>query len=635
MSEYLIATEIHARGNVTPTFMRAAKASERFGKTAEKSFDRASRASKSFTRSTVRGMDRIQDKISGFRGVAGGILGADIIREGFRRATTEVGSFVTEAAKVESAEVVFKRFAGGLREGKRLVAELRDIAARTPFEFEGLSNVTKLLLAMGGATRDTVIPTLKMLGDVAGGNQDRFNRIAFAYGEVASNTKASFQEIRQFTNAQVPVFKQLIKQWDVLPATARKMVKEGKATFPEIQKAMKAMTKEGGMFFKGMEDASKTFEGRMSTLRDNIKLTKSAIGGELLPILKEYVVRGIQIAQTVAVWAQNNRQLIKVEFTKWLRTTEQIMKDIWPIAKAVFKTFSSLLPVIRAISPALPILAAGWIANKIALKGLALFEVATALAAIVFGTDAATAAQWRWNASQVANPIGLIITGAIIGLTVLTVGIVLVVKHWDSLVKSMNNGANAVLGFFKRLSFGLFRIFFWPLRAMIKGIALSISKIGGLLGMTNVEREFGGVADQMDILDHKMKIAAGQFDIIIAKGEEFRNVFQKELSFNIKPIEARALRAAPQKVEFGGLRGPTELPRPRVALGGDEDDPFKRLREFKIGVRTPGEEPAAEKPKEGGLFRIKLDIFGAPEGSKVAADGAAAPFIDINLLGAN
>ena len=123
MSEFLIATEIMARGNVAPMFMKAAKTSERFGKTAEKSFDRASRASKSFTRSTVRGMDRIQDKISGFRGVTGGILGADIIREGFRRATTEVGSFITEAAKIESAETVFKSFFGGIREGKRIVAE--------------------------------------------------------------------------------------------------------------------------------------------------------------------------------------------------------------------------------------------------------------------------------------------------------------------------------------------------------------------------------------------------------------------------------------------------------------------------------------------------------------------------------
>ena len=153
--------------------------------------------------------------------------------------------------------------------------------------------------------------------------------------------------------------------------------------------------------------------------------------------------------------------------------------------------------------------------------------------------------------------------------------------------------------------------------------------------MASVEREFAGVADQMDILDHKMKIAAGQFDILIARGEEFRNVFQKELSFNIKPISAFAL--APQKVEFGGLKSPVEVPRPRFKLGGgDDEDPFRRLREFQIGVKTPGEEPDAAKPKkDGGLFRIKLDIGGAPEGSKVTVDGGAAPFIDVNLLGAN
>lgn len=512
MPDFIVSTKIVARDQVAPAFIKAEGAVDRFGKKADASFDRASRSSKTFLQGFFRGLNKIESRIQGVLGIGGGILAADVIRASLRGMAREAGSFITEAAKIERATTEFGTFVRSVELGKKVVSDLRVLGAKTPFEFQDFAEVSKLLLGMRATTQENLIPTLTMLGDTAGGSADKLNRIGFAFAEVKANSKASFQEIRQFTNAGVPLLGTLADMWGVSISQARKMVTQGKATGDAMSKAFKIMTSEGGMFFKGMEKTSKDFEGRMSTLRDEIKITKATIGLQLLPTMKDYVDRGIKIAQMISQWAKNNDVLIKEEFLKWLDTGEQILKDMWPVAKGVFGVFRALLPVIRELSPILPVLAAGWLANKTALGGLVALKAAKKIWGIVVAVRAAGGAQAFWNAMLLANPIGAIVTGVVLGLTLVVAGIVLVVRNWDFLVGKMESGMASVTKVF----FGFLRIGLWPiigsLRLMAK-IVVAISDFLGLkqfLGIESVEREFTKLDEIMDNLDIKLKRAAGQ-----------------------------------------------------------------------------------------------------------------------------
>lgn len=673
MPDFIVSTKIVARDQVAPAFMKAEGAVDRFGKKADASFDRASRSSKTFLRGFLGGLNKIESRIQGVFGIGGGILAADIIRAGVRGLAREVGLFIGEAANIQRATTEFGVFLRSAEKGKKVIADLRALGARTPFEFKDFIRSTKLLLASESVTQKELIPTLNMLGDTASGSADKLNRIAFAFSEVKNNSKASFQEIRQFTNAGVPMLATVARMWKKSGETTqeslmrtRKMIRAGKLTGEVMTKAFKIMTSEGGLFFKAMDKTSRDFLGRLSTLRENIDFVRSAIGDALLPILTKYVNRGIKIAQMMTQWAQNNNLLIEGEFNNWLDTGEQILKDMWPVAKGVFGVFRALLPVIRELSPILPVLAAGWLANKTALGGLAALKAAEKIWGIVIAVRAAGTAQAFWNAMIIANPIGLIVTGVILGLTAIVVGIVLIVRNWDFLVGKMESGMALVTQVF----FGFFRIAMWPFIAGLRLIALGISKIGAFTGMQTVEKEFAGLVRTLDDLDIKLRRAAGQLPEPFKIAENFIQKTRTKFG-GIIPVQFKADFVEPGSVEsvlgFGvtAKKPPVAESRPPLSEGS-----FTELIQRTIIKEELGRFPIADigllprdfnqdlraREKSDTSFNVtagvvesfneqktivehvvKLIIPGADgkDSTITLAPGSEAPPVEIDLLGLN
>lgn len=686
MPDFVLSAKITARDTVKTTFDKAEKAVDKFGKTTRKSFDKASRSQKNFTTDFLRGLDRIERRSIGAGGIIRGTLGADIIRRGFQEATRQVGSFITEAGKVERATTEFQVLLRSMEKGAKLTETLRELSAVTPFQFENLARTTKLLLAMRAATEEDLIPTLRMLGDAAGGSSVKLERIAFAFGEVKANSKASFQEIRQFTNAGVPMLATLADMWGKNMQQARKMVRMGKATGPAVAKAFKIMTSEGGIFFRGMERTSKDFEGRMSTLIDNIKIAKATIGEQLLPTVKEYVDIAIDAAKATAEWAGLNKKIIKTKFLEWIDRTTKIAKDFWPALKLTGKFLWVVFGVVEKLSPILPVLAAGWLANKIALKAVIALEAAKDIILIAKAVRAAGIAQGFWNLMIIANPIGLMVTAVIIGLTLITAGIFLLVKNWDFVTKKITGFFDIIFTAAVKLGAGLLRILIWPLTGLIKAIGFFGQKVGKALGIETMEKEFGALSKIMDDLIFKLEKTAGlrktkgEKPIVISKG--FIDI--NKLGF--AGVPAVTAPGAPAAVEPGLIQfkklgiepGTFDFSKiPKISKADREEslsqidrllslqktaldfapllfDKFIRTGKFDEGEReerskpfgTTAEMPFPLPPETIESFNfetirhlVQLDV-NAPEGSKVSVrqtgtSGGGAPPVEINTLGAN
>ena len=650
MPDFAVSTKLIIQENVDQTFGRLTKGVNQFGKTGSRSiksvdvmfqrttkdvslfgritqdsFKKAKISSRQFSQQMSGDLNRIKAGISGLRGRVGGIFGgitpgilaADVIRESFKRATTGVVGFITEAAKIERAITDFGILFNSVEKGKQTVDEIRTLAAGTPFSFKGLAETGSLLLIMGAATRKSVIPTLKMLGDLAKGSDERLGRIAFAMGEVASNSKASFQEVRQFTNAQVPLLAQLTKQWGLTGKNAgvqaRKMIRAGRATLFEVAKAFKIMTSEGGIFFKATEKGTKTFEGRMVKLDDSVKLAQGTIGTAFLPTLKIYIDKAIKIAQITNQWAEANQDLIRAKFISGLDTVKNILKGILPIIKGVGVGFKVMLPVIETLAPLLPVLAAGWLANKVALGALALGQVALAVGKVVIALRAAATAQGIWNVLTLSNPIIAIVTGGIVAVTALVAGIVLVVKNWDFLVGTMKKGIFKIVGLFTFMLAPIIRIF-----SRLSGALAS------LFGFNELAENLKGIEKVFDALQRRIREKAGikvfKVDPSIFKGvglvEKFLKLSERQAARTPFPLPRVPFA-------FGGTAAPpareepTETPGGRRGLGG--------------GFRIPGLETISKQIVE---HVIKLNVAGLPAGATVSVDtGGEAPPIEVSVLG--
>lgn len=184
----------------------------------------------------------------------------------------------------------FKVMLGSAEAATKYVNQLKKMAASTPFEMTDLANASKILLAFG-STAETAQTQLKMLGDISLGNAEKMNTLSTAFGRIQSNGRASMEELNMMIDSGFNPLNIIAKQTGESMEDLRKRVSDGGVSFEEIAEAMRIATSEGGQFYNGMKEASKTLTGQLSTLKDNVnsllgELTKGLtdkLTNELVP----------------------------------------------------------------------------------------------------------------------------------------------------------------------------------------------------------------------------------------------------------------------------------------------------------------------------------------------------------------
>ena len=107
-----------------------------------------------------KGIDKAKDALGSFKKWVGGLaLGAGLI------SLAKTG--VEAAMTMEGLNAQFTVMTGSAEKARDVIAQIADFAAHTPFDKLGLSSAAKTLMAFG-LESEKVVPTLKMLGDVAG-----------------------------------------------------------------------------------------------------------------------------------------------------------------------------------------------------------------------------------------------------------------------------------------------------------------------------------------------------------------------------------------------------------------------------------------------------------------------------------
>ncbi len=191
---------------------------------------------------------------------------------------------LVQSAKLETLAVSFETMAGSVEKGKKLLEELTQFTATTPFQLEGVGKSAKTLLAFK-VTADEMIPTLRMLGDIAAGTSAPLSDIALIFGKARAKGKLMTEELLQFAERGIPIIDVLSKKFNVNKARIFDLASKSKISFALMENALESMTLSGGIFFEQTIRQSKTLAGRWSTLMDNIALTSAVFGDALTDAL--------------------------------------------------------------------------------------------------------------------------------------------------------------------------------------------------------------------------------------------------------------------------------------------------------------------------------------------------------------
>ena len=319
--------------------------------------------------------------------IGGGLL--DIVEGAVGQIRNLGESALKASSDAESLAIALETMLGSKEKAEKLKAEIIDLVAKSPLELEQANEVSKRLLAMGFEA-EQIVPTLKMLGDISSGvGIEKLPQLTLALGQVKAATKLTGNELRQFTEAGVPLLDELAKIMKKPVSEIQKMVSDGKIGYAQVEQAMRNMTTEGGRFNNLMEKQSQTLQGQWSTFKDNFtQNVLIPLGNALSEMAKPLIRFGSYLLEnipTIQYWAT--------------------------VVGAVGATILSYVAGVK--------LAALW--TEIQTKRQVVLSSVTAAWNTIVGVltgriSLATLAQQAWNLALRLNPIGLVIT-AIAALT--------------------------------------------------------------------------------------------------------------------------------------------------------------------------------------------------------------------------
>lgn len=222
------------------------------------------------TTSVVTDADRMDYAMQRFAATLGKI-GVGVSLAGLVR------QIATTRGEFQQLEVAFTTLLQNKEKADALMAEMVDLAAKTPFDLKGVADGARQLLAYGFAAED-ITGTLTRLGNVAAGLGLPLERLTYLYGTTAVQGRLYARDMLQFTSSGIPVLQEMAKMYGKTTEEINEMVSAGKIGFEDVKKVIEGMTNEGGQFYNLMQEQSKTITGLISNLGDALDTMFNDIG---------------------------------------------------------------------------------------------------------------------------------------------------------------------------------------------------------------------------------------------------------------------------------------------------------------------------------------------------------------------
>ena len=171
---------------------------------------------------------------------------------------------------------------GDAEKGDAIFSKIKSLAVESPFNFRELMGFTKQIAAFG-IPYEEMYETTKRLADISAGLGVDMGRIILAYGQVRSATVLRGQELRQFTEAGIPLVDELAKKFTELEGRVVSAgevfdkISNKEVSFGMVKDVLWQLTNEGGKFYNMQEVLTESLSGKLAKLRDSWEIMLSTI----------------------------------------------------------------------------------------------------------------------------------------------------------------------------------------------------------------------------------------------------------------------------------------------------------------------------------------------------------------------
>ena len=514
------------------------------------------------TRSVERGLRSVtavtNSAVSGITSATGTIVKFGVA--GFGLLAGAVALVTREFSKIENAEAAFTPLMNGAERARQLVEALNKTAASTPFQFENLADAAGQLLPVMNGDIERTIATLRMLGDTAGGNAQKLDSITRGFTKAMLKGRVDMESLNMIGEAGVPIFDDLAAVMGVkVNAAFFKMISAGKVSTKQLEAAFARMTSAGGKFYRGMEIASQTTDGLMSSLKDNIGLTAAELGRVLSPTIKEIIRTLDGAAQRARAWVIANRELLQTRVADFVERMKRSLSGFIDRLQALDAEYSILDRIADGFGKVSD--AIDWLVEH----GAEVVTLTKWIAGLVVGLNVLVGVLTLVNIVMAANPIGLIVIGIAAAIAAITAMIVYVdelfemfrrapqwVQNVGTAIASMAAAATALILGVKVLTgaMGLLNIVMAAnpigliviaITAAIAAITAMIVYVDELLGMfENAPLWLRVMLAPLELILRTIKLIKDNWDSIVSGGKKFAAF----LGFDVAETPAASTAAA-------------------------------------------------------------------------------------------
>jgi tape measure domain-containing protein len=190
-----------------------------------------------------------------------------------------------KTAELESQTRSLQVLAGSAEKAGKIIKELQDLGAVTPFTSTELIDSAKRLQAFG-VEADKVVETTRRLADASGATGAELSGLVTAYGQVQAKGRLQGEELLQFQERGIALQEELRKMYGMTGEEFQKALSKGQVSAKAVEVALVNLTSAGGKYANGAIAQSDTLQGRLSTLQDGIDGLARGIGTALSPAIK-------------------------------------------------------------------------------------------------------------------------------------------------------------------------------------------------------------------------------------------------------------------------------------------------------------------------------------------------------------
>ncbi|MBQ9255232.1 MAG: hypothetical protein IJ180_10735, partial [Bacteroidales bacterium] len=183
--------------------------------------------------------------------------------------------------------------------------QIKQMALESPFTALELNKSAKQLAAYSIQAKD-LVKTTKMLGDISSATGVEISRLILAYGQVKTAHYLRGQEVRQFTEAGVPLLEALARNFtvkegkEITSDEVMQRISERGVKFTDVKDVLETMTEEGGRFYNFQYEIAQTTYGKIQKFQDALQQGWDRLGRDTSGVLNTVLDVGVKVAKDLS-----------------------------------------------------------------------------------------------------------------------------------------------------------------------------------------------------------------------------------------------------------------------------------------------------------------------------------------------